>query len=109
MRLGAILRRRCPKCLKGAVFAGVFRMHARCPACGFGYFPEPGYFMGAIYFSYGMALFVGTPVFLGLLYAGVDYWHCVAATGGFLTLLFPALRQYSRVLWLHFDRTLGNG
>jgi len=31
-------------------------MNDRCPACGLRFNREPGYFLGAMYISYGMAL-----------------------------------------------------
>ncbi|KAF0243473.1 MAG: hypothetical protein FD180_3363 [Planctomycetota bacterium] len=88
------------------MFAGVFRMHLKCPECDLPYFPEPGYYLGAIYFSYALSLLVGAPVAVGLLMAGVAYWPCIAATGGVFALLWLPIYQYSRVLWLHFDNAL---
>ena len=31
-------------------------MHDRCPACGLKFEREPGYYLGAMYVSYGLAL-----------------------------------------------------
>lgn len=106
MSAASVLRRRCPRCGRGRVFAGLYRMHAKCSECGLGFFPEPGYYVGAMYFSYAMALAIGTPVFLGLLAAGVPYWWCAGVTGGVLAMLSPLLFQYSRVIWMHFERSL---
>jgi uncharacterized protein (DUF983 family) len=52
-RLAAMLTQRCPRCRHGAVCAGLFRMHARCPVCGLVFAREQGYFTGAMYLSYG--------------------------------------------------------
>jgi hypothetical protein len=83
-------------------------MHARCPECGFAFQREPGYFVGAMYFSYAMALGIGVPIFFGTWWAGLPYWHGIAVTSGALVLASPLLFQYSRVIWLHFERSLGS-
>src|SRR5262249_35629046 len=55
-RLQAILRQGCPKCLHGKVFRGATTMNERCPVCGHRFEREPGYFLGAMYASYFMAI-----------------------------------------------------
>lgn len=101
---GALLRRRCPRCRDGAVFAGLVRMHAACPTCGLEYFREPGYFFGAMYFSYALGVASVTPLavtgfLLGWPVATIG-WACTAQ----LVVLAPWLFQYSRVIWLWFDQ-----
>jgi len=43
---------RCPNCGRGRLFRGVFRMLPRCPECGLSYFPEQGYYVGAMIINY---------------------------------------------------------
>jgi uncharacterized protein (DUF983 family) len=62
--LAAIVKQRCPRCLQGQVFATLFRMHAQCPLCGLVFEREPGYFTGAMYLSYGVAVSATVPVWL---------------------------------------------
>ncbi len=80
-------------------------MHDRCPGCDLDFLREPGYFTGAMYASYVLAVpLLGIPTlffWLGL------HWELEWAVGAacLLFLLFvPAIFRYSRVLWLHFDR-----
>ena len=55
--LAAMLRRRCPRCREGRVFAGPLRMNETCPVCGLKFGRgEPGYFTGAMYVSYALAI-----------------------------------------------------
>ena len=62
MRFKAILKRRCPRCLRGQVFASAFRMRRNCGVCDLRFERhEPGYFVGALYFAYGLAVLLGTP------------------------------------------------
>ena len=69
-RLQAIVRLRCPRCLDGAVFESLWRMHPLCPSCQLKYEREQGYFVGAMYFSYGMALALYAPLFVVLVALG---------------------------------------
>src|SRR6185295_15533099 len=52
----AVLRQRCPRCLEGRVFRGMLAMNDACPECGLVFEREPGYFVGAMYVSYAMAI-----------------------------------------------------
>src|SRR5262245_44477703 len=101
-RLIAILRQRCPSCMRGQVFRGIFEMNETCPVCAIKFEREPGYFLGAMYFSYAL----GVPIIAGLtailkltfLNSWELQWVVLPAWGIYL-LLVPAVFRYSRVLW----------
>ena len=105
-RLAAMLTQRCPRCRHGAVFAGLFRMHAQCPVCGLVFEREPGYFTGAMYLSYGLALLATAPVWLPMALLGRPLGEVLLAAGGLLIVGSPWLFRYSRVLWLHLDHAI---
>ncbi len=105
----AILRQRCPNCLEGRVFSGVLEMYEHCPNCGHKFKREPGYFLGAMYASYFMAI----PI-LAILAALIHWlilptWRrentVLVAIIPFL-LLVPLIFRYSRILWMHIDPPL---
>ena len=106
-RLAAILGGRCPRCRRGRVFRGTFVMHDRCPVCGLNFLREPGYFTGAMYASYVLAVpLLGV---LTLFFWLALRWELEWAFGAacLLFLLFvPAIFRYSRVIWMHFDRLI---
>src|SRR6188472_1588638 len=58
--LEAILKQRCPRCLRGRVFPPGnwlrLRMYYACPACGVVFGRENGYFTGAMIVSYVLAV-----------------------------------------------------
>src|SRR5690349_373196 len=61
--LANILRHQCPRCRIGRIFRsniywGFPKMHDRCPACDLRFDREPGYFLGAMYISYGLGIAV---------------------------------------------------
>jgi uncharacterized protein (DUF983 family) len=55
---------RCPNCGRGHLFRGVFRMLPRCPECGLSYFPEQGYYVGAMIINYVATTAVVVAIFL---------------------------------------------
>jgi uncharacterized protein (DUF983 family) len=104
MKIAAILKLRCPRCLTGRVFSGIFRMHTRCPDCDLVFEREPGYFVGAMYISYALALLAVAPVYLVLTFMHIAFATIITALVVQLTVLSPLLFQYARVLWLHIDQ-----
>ena len=104
LRWGPILRRRCPRCAEGPVFAGLLRMHESCPRCGLPFFREQGYFLGAMYFSYALGVAAAAPLVVWGLLSGWELANIGWASAALLACLSPWLFQYSRVLWLWFDQ-----
>jgi len=86
------------------VFGGVVRMNLQCPVCGIAFEREPGYFLGAMYFSYAMALVAATPLVLAGLACDWSYPLIGVLAGGELVLLTPFIFRYSRVLWMYMDQ-----
>jgi hypothetical protein len=82
-------------------------MHECCLNCGLKFEREQGYFLGAMYISYGLALI--TIVALGLLLWALTSWSLqkIALWAVLLFLpLAPTLTLFSRVLWIYLDRTI---
>jgi hypothetical protein len=79
-------------------------MNKVCPDCGLALEREPGFFLGAMYFSYGLAILAALPLCVWLFFRKVDpLWNALAGTV-LIALLSPLLIRYSRVIWLHFDQ-----
>jgi uncharacterized protein (DUF983 family) len=106
-----LLRLLCPRCGRGQVFQGWFRMNETCPSCTYRFEREPGYFVGAMYISYALAI----PTYATLVLCfrrwvpnGSLLFALLAALPPFL-LLVPLIFRYSRISWIYFDRTLNRG
>jgi uncharacterized protein (DUF983 family) len=106
VRVLAILKQRCPRCLRGAVFEGLLRMRETCERCGLRFEREPGFFVGAMYVSYALAVALGAPLAFGLLEVGVPLGRTMLALAVALVALHPLLFRYSRVIWLHVDHRI---
>lgn len=79
-------------------------MHERCPACGRTFNRAPGYFLGAIYFNYGVtAALMIAGYFTAFFTLGRVGPGGLAALAGFC-LVFPLwFFRYARALWIAFD------
>jgi hypothetical protein len=86
------------------VFATLFQMRAQCPLCGLPFEREPGYFTGAMYLSYGVAIIVTSPVWLMMVWLGRSLGEVLLVIGPLLVGGSPWLFRYARVLWLHLDQ-----
>jgi hypothetical protein len=91
---------------RSSIYFSFAKMHKRCPVCDLRFAREPGYFLGAMYFSYLLALVLiaGFAAALWLVTGWridkVVLWAIVA----FLPFA-PLLSLLSRVIWVYFDQT----
>jgi uncharacterized protein (DUF983 family) len=111
-RLAAILAGRCPRCRVGPIFEGRFRMREGCPACGLVFGREPGYFTGAMYLSYALAvplLAMLTLLAHHLLWPALRLEAAIGVALVPFVLFVPWIFRYSRILWIHLDRAIDPG
>lgn len=100
-----VLALRCPVCRTGAAFRGRFRMEPSCSVCGFVFEREAGYWVGALYFNYGVTIGIALVLWLILELALGLKWETVVfpVLVGF-AIVFPVLFfRHSRLLWMVMD------
>jgi uncharacterized protein (DUF983 family) len=100
--VGRGLRLCCPNCGCRGLFRGFFRMADTCRSCGLDLRREQGYYIGAMYISYGITAAVELAVGIPL----VDQVPLATLTWplAIFSLLFPLwFFRYSRSLWLGMD------
>jgi uncharacterized protein (DUF983 family) len=100
-------RCRAARIFRKSIVTGFPRMHERCPNCGLKFEREQGYFLGAMYISYGLALI--TIAVLGLLLWASTSWSLQKNTLWAILLflpLAPTLTLFSRVLWIYLDQAI---
>jgi len=102
---------KCPRCHEGETFetgswsfVKPFIMLPRCPKCDLNYFPEPGYYYGAMFISYILSgwfclLFVGFFVWV------LDYSQTIAFSllSVFLVINFVYIFRISRLMWINVN------
>jgi uncharacterized protein (DUF983 family) len=108
--LSAILHEICPRCRRGRIFRrslfrGWLSMNEHCPVCGLKFEREQGYFLGAMYVSFGLSIL---PVcLLVLLIWAITRWpldRVVICTFFVYLPAVPLVVRFSRVVWIHIDR-----
>ena len=118
--LSSIVRQLCPRCRTGRIFRpnvhlgvdwGVYwgfpKMNDCCPACDLLFNREPGYFLGAMYISYGLGLaFVAALGAILWLLTNWGFTKVVTCALVFFLPLAPMLTLLSRVLWIYLDQTI---
>ena len=110
--LGSILRQRCPRCRTGkifrhSVFRGLPKMYERCSVCNLKFEREPGYFLGAMYISFGLA--VVTIALATVLLWALTGWGITKDTNWAVVLflpLAPAITLFARDLWIYLDQSV---
>lgn len=108
-RVISVLKGKCPKCEKGDVFeskGNVFlfkmpKMRRRCPECSHFFESEPGFFTGAMYVSYALALpeIVALYFVVNLMVGNTIVIFSLMALG--ILLLSITNYRYSRIIWMY--------
>ena len=99
----AVLRARCPSCHHGEIYPGVFSMAKRCPECGYDFYPEPGFYLGAIALGFLVSAILIIPPVIILKLWGVEASLLVIFPIIEFLVVAPLLMTYAKVLWLHLE------
>ncbi|WP_400193988.1 DUF983 domain-containing protein [Hymenobacter sp. B81] len=105
----ALLALRCPRCHEGPLFSHAAfstkfaEMPKHCPVCEQAYEPEPGFYWGAMFVSYGftVAIFAISGVLLYYLAGDPPLWAYVVTVGLAALITTPLVLRYSRALMLY--------
>ncbi|MDX2001325.1 MAG: DUF983 domain-containing protein [Chitinophagales bacterium] len=106
----SIFKLKCPQCREGElfnkpgyfVFNGLSDMPKHCPVCALKYEQEPGFFWGAMYVSYGLAVGIALPVFIiSFALVQLTFWQSMGMVTFVLLLLVPFIFRLSRSIWIH--------
>jgi uncharacterized protein (DUF983 family) len=110
-RLYSVFYNKCPKCQEGDFFVSKHaydlknftKMNARCAVCDESFDPEPGFYFGAMYFSYAInvAVMVVVWVVCELLFPDISVWWTVLFTIITGLVLTPLTFRWSRLAWIN--------
>ena len=108
-----IISGKCPKCKKGKIFenkGNLFllkepKMHSHCTNCGYRFEKEPGYFIGSLYVSYGLAVAELLTLFILInpIFNSV-YWILSIMITVLILLSFFNFRN-ARTIWIYIFQT----
>jgi uncharacterized protein (DUF983 family) len=106
----AAMAQKCPRCRKGDMFvssnynlAHFSEMHDNCPCCNLYFQVEPGFFTGAMYFSYAASVFIiiSMTVILSVSFHNPPIWVYIISIVTVSLAFTPLNFRYSRVLMLY--------
>ena len=102
----ALVRMRCPHCCEGKIYLRGMKMNERCPVCNLHFEREPGYFMGALYISYALAIafLLSAMGIINALLPTLDLGWVVLLSAACFVPFVPIVTRYARVMWIFFDR-----
>ena len=108
----SFINAKCPHCHHGDMFANknpyaiaeMSKMPPECPVCGVTFFPETGFYWGAMYMSYGLTI-LSSMINVGLigLIFGFEIYPLIIGNTVLLILMFPLFFRYARVIWLQLN------
>jgi uncharacterized protein (DUF983 family) len=106
----SILTTKCPRCREGNMFpAGTLYsrrfadMYPACPCCGQVFEPEPGYYYGAMYVSFGFStgVFLAVLFVLNLLVEEITMAMVMTSVLTIVIGFLPITFRLSRALWIN--------
>ncbi|MFT6243836.1 MAG: hypothetical protein ACJA0U_000164 [Salibacteraceae bacterium] len=100
---------KCPHCNEGQVFklkTGILKfpvMNDKCPNCDYKFEREPGYFIGAMYLSYGLAVAQGVAAFVltALILPTLSIEWVITLVVGTIFIFAKKNYKWSRILYIH--------
>src|SRR6185437_14300868 len=106
----ALLKLKCPRCHKGKMFLNpspfnlktLDAMPEKCPCCGQRMETEPGFYFGAMYFSYaaGVVISLLNFVICQLILNLPGFWF-LFVNAVVLLILWPFIFRYARASYLY--------
>lgn len=97
---------RCPRCAKGKVFTGLFKMNTSCPDCGLQYLRD---LSGARWLSYYPGLLLVAPVFLYTLLKEWPLPQVIGLSALLALLVTPLTVRLTTLAAVRIDYRLNKG
>lgn len=108
-KLYSIINFKCPYCHEGNFFVAsdpydltrTGDLHRECSVCGRKYEREPGFYFGAMYISYALAIALSVSVYIAciVLFPDAAIWTRIVAILSALFLSAPLMYALSKILW----------
>ena len=104
-----VLHQKCPNCGKGEIFykkkqlLELPHMRVACDRCRYRFYREPGYFLGAMYISYGLAVLEGILAFLFcyIFLPQLQTLYTVFCVISIITMLSMYNYKYARIIYMY--------
>lgn len=90
-----------------SIFRGFPKMCERCSICDLKFDREPGYFLGAMYLSFGLGVLIMAPIAVVLRFL-TGWWitKVILCAAVLFLPLAPTITLFARVLWIYLDQSI---
>jgi len=108
--LPSIIKAKCPRCREGNMFTTgnlysrqFSDMYPNCPCCGQTFEPEPGFYYGAMYVSFGLStgIFLAVILALNFLVEEITLPMVLISVIIIVLGLLPIMFRLSRAIWIN--------
>lgn len=108
--LTSVLTTKCPRCREGQMFESSTAYSTRfadmrksCACCGQAFEPEPGFYYGAMYVSFGfnVAIFLAAFLLLSQLVEEVSMGLMIGVVAAAVVIFLPVIFRLSRAIWIN--------
>ncbi|NOQ75724.1 MAG: DUF983 domain-containing protein [Crocinitomix sp.] len=106
-RFNAIIKSKCPNCYQGEIYSKkrLFwfgKINDNCESCGHKFDKEPGFFLGAMYVSYGLVIAecVAAFVIVQFFFESFLDARMVPIMLGVILVMSGFNYSFSRVIWM---------
>ncbi len=109
-KIYSVLKNRCPRCMEAPFFESdnpykpgkMIRMLPECPVCGLSYTHEPGFYFGAMYVSYALAVALALAMGLLMHYAwNASFRNILFGIASVLVITSPVNFRLARLIWIN--------
>ena len=108
-KLYSVIKLKCPKCHEGEFFLSrnlyksIGKNHKNCSCCGHKFELETGFFYGAMYVSYAIAIAFSVAIGVAtyVFYPEAPYYIYITGILSGLVFLFPITFGWSRMIWMN--------
>ena len=109
-KLLSVIRQKCPRCREGNLFTTQnpysfkegTRMHDSCPVCNQDFKIEPGFYIGALWTSFPIVIFIMallSVLLLAWFKLSLNYFFVILTVS--LFLLQPIITRLGRTIWIY--------
>ncbi len=116
-QLYSILNKKCPVCHEGDYFKSnkVYRLsefdktETHCSHCHHKFEIENGFFVGAMYVSYGISVAISVALFMAtyVLFPEAEYYFYIISIMVGILLFMPISFRLSRIIWMNMFISYG--
>ncbi len=116
-KLYSIINQKCPVCQEGDYYVSkkaydikqFDKTHEYCSHCNHKFEIENGFFYGAMYVSYGIAVGIAVSLFMGtyVLFPETPYYIYIVIIIIGLIVSMPISFRYSRIIWMNLFSAYG--